>query len=158
MAAAQETGLLSALETSLSLSSGEANSRFTHLSCASRRMLVLTLLFLGAVGLRRTWDLRGYTGDTLALLSGRKRAYGYFHTERLLSQMSQANGMETLTDALAAWTAQLWYPPIREHLPQSTTFYVDGHRKPVYTDVLIPRGLVGRLSVVLGCRALVRLA
>jgi len=121
-------------------------------------MLVLTLLFLGVVGLRRTWDLRGYTGDTLALLSGRKRAYGYFHTERLLSQMSQANGIETLTDALAAWTAQLWYPPTREHLPQSTTFYVDGHRKPVYTDVLIPRGLVGRLSVVLGCRALVRLA
>jgi hypothetical protein len=158
VAAAQETGLLSALETSLSSSSGEANSRFTHLSCASLRMLVLTLLFLGAVGLRRTWDLRGYTGDTLALLSGRKRAYGYFHTERLLSQMSQANGMETLTDALAAWTAQLWYPPTREHLPQSTTFYVDGHRKPVYTDALIPRGLVGRLSVVLGCRALVRLA
>jgi hypothetical protein len=157
VAAAQETGLLSALETSLSSPSGEANSRFTHLSCASRRMLVLTLLFLGVVGLRRTWDLRGYTGDTLALLSGRKRAYGYFHTERLLSQMSQANGMETLTDALAAWTAQLWYPPTREHLPQSTTFYVDGHRKPVYTDVLIPRGLVGRLSVVLGCRALVLL-
>ncbi len=84
-------------------------------------MLVLTLLFLGVVGLRRTWDLRGYTGDTLALLSGRKRAYGYFHTERLLSQMSQANGMESLTDALAAWTAQLWYPPTREHPPQSTT-------------------------------------
>jgi len=36
-------------------------------------MLVLTLLFLGVVGLRRTWDLRGYTGDALALLSGRKR-------------------------------------------------------------------------------------
>ncbi len=71
--------------------------------------------------------------------------------------MSQANGMETLTDALAAWTAQLWYPPTRENLPQPTTFYVDGHRKPVYTDVLIPRGLVGRLSVVLGCRALVLL-
>jgi hypothetical protein len=31
-------------------------------------MLVLTLLFLGVVGLRRTWDLRGYTGDALALL------------------------------------------------------------------------------------------
>src|SRR6266566_2823216 len=71
--------------------------------------------------------------------------------------MSQANGMETLTDALAAWTAQLWHPPTREHLPQSATYYVDGHRKPVYTDVLIPRGLVGRLSVVLGCRALVLL-
>jgi hypothetical protein len=51
-------------------------------------MLVLTLLFLGVVGLWRTWDLRGYTGEALALLSGRKRAYGYFHTERLLSQMA----------------------------------------------------------------------
>jgi len=28
----------------------------------------LTLLFLGAVGLSRTWDLRGYTADGLALL------------------------------------------------------------------------------------------
>ncbi len=120
-------------------------------------MLVLTLLFLGVVGLRRTWDLRGYTGDALALLSGRKRAYGYFHTERLLSQMAQANGAETLTDALAAWTAQLWHPSEQEHLGQSPAFYIDGHRKPVYTEALIPRGLVGRLSTVLGCRALVLL-
>jgi hypothetical protein len=82
-------------------------------------MLVLTLLFLGVVGLRRTWDLRGYTGDALALLSGRKRAYCYFHTERLLAQLAQANGAEPLTDALAAWTAQLWHPPEQEHLSQS---------------------------------------
>jgi hypothetical protein len=34
-------------------------------------------------------------------------------------------------------------------------FYVDGHRKPVYADALIPRGLVGRTGKVLGCRALV---
>lgn len=135
----------------------EGDSRLARLSCASRRMLVLTLLFLGVVGLRRTWDLRGYTGDALGLLSGRKRAYGYFHTERLLSQMARANGAETLTDALATWTAQLWHPPGREHLSQSTAFYIDGHRKPVYTEALIPRGLVGRLSTVLGCRALVLL-
>jgi transposase len=32
-----------------------------------------------------------------------------------------------------------------------------GHRKPVYSEALIPRGLVGRLSTVLGCRALVLL-
>ena len=94
-------------------------------------MLVLTLLFLGVVGLPRTWDLRGYTGDALALLTGRKRAYGYFHTERLLSQMAQANQAETLTDALAVWTAQLWRPPAQEHLGQSAAFYIDGHRKPV---------------------------
>jgi len=34
---------------------------------------------------------------------------------------------------------------------------VDGHRKPVYSKVLIPRGLIGRLGVVLGCRALLLL-
>jgi hypothetical protein len=39
------------------------------------------LLFLGAAGLHRTWDLRGYTGEGLARLSGRKRAYGYRYTE-----------------------------------------------------------------------------
>ena len=145
------------LEAALSSCPGEAHSRFAHLSSASRRMLVLTLLFLGVVGLHRTWDLRGYTGDGLALLSGRKRAYGYFHTERLLSQMAQANQAETLTDALAAWTASLWRGPEQEYLGQSTAFYIDGHRKPVYTEALIPRGLVGRLSTVRGCRALILL-
>jgi hypothetical protein len=63
-----------------------------------------------------------------------------------------------LTDALAAWTTQLWHSPGHEHLSQSMAFYIDGHRKPVCTQALIPRGLVGRLSTVLGCRALVRLA
>jgi hypothetical protein len=32
--------------------------------------------------------------------------------------------------------------------------YVDGHRKPVYTDTLIPRGLIGNSGKILGCRAL----
>jgi hypothetical protein len=41
--------------------------------------------------------------------------------------------------------------------PRSLTCYIDGHRKPIYTDALIPRGLVGRLSTILGCRALVLL-
>jgi hypothetical protein len=118
---------------------------------------VLTLLFLNAVGLRRTWDLRGYTGDALALLTSRKRAYGYCYTERFLSQVAQANGAESFTDALAAWTAVLWHPSTSGDLT-SLTCYLDGHRKPVYTEQLIPRGLVGRLSAVLGCRALVRLA
>ncbi len=136
---------------------GEADSRLAHLSAASRRMLVLTLLFLGVVGLRRTWDLRGYTCDALALLTGRKRAYGYFHTERLLSLMAQANQAELLTDALAAWTAELWHPPAQKPLGQSVAYSIDGHRKPVYSEALIPRGLVGRLSTVLGCRALVLL-
>jgi hypothetical protein len=42
---------------------------------------MLTLLFLEAVGLRRTWDLRGYTGQALALLTGRRLVYGYRHIE-----------------------------------------------------------------------------
>ncbi len=29
-------------------------------------------------------------------------------------------------------------------------FYVDGHRKPVYADALIPRGLIGRTGKVPG--------
>jgi hypothetical protein len=111
-------------------------------------MLVLTLLFLGVVGLRRTWDLRGYTGDALALLSGRKRAYGSFHTERLLSQMARANQAESLTDGLAAWTTQIWQPPEQQSLGNSNAYSIDGHRKPVYTEGLIPRGLVGLLRTI----------
>jgi hypothetical protein len=106
-------------------------------------------------GSRRTWILRGYTVDALALLSGRNRAYGYFHTERLLSQLTQANGAEPLTDALAAWTALLWRMPEQEHFSQSAAFYIDGHRKPVYSEALILRGLVGRLSTILRCQALI---
>ncbi len=120
--------------------------------------LLLTLLFLGAVGLHRTWDLRGYTADGLALLTGRKRAYGYRYTEAFLSQVASASGAELLTDALATWTAQLWQTPEEASEPsKSLTCYIDGHRKPVYSDRLIPRGLVGRLGTILGCRALVLL-
>jgi hypothetical protein len=39
----------------------------------------------------------------------------------------------------------------------SSHFYVDGHQKPVYTEALIPRGLIGRLGKIAGCRALVLL-
>jgi hypothetical protein len=123
-----------------------------------RQRLLLTLLFLGAVGLHRTWDLRSYTGDGLALLTGGKRAYGYRSTEAFLSQVAHAGGAEDFTDALARWTTQLWHAPDeRAEPPSRLSYYVDGHRKPVYTDALIPRGLVGRLSTILGCRALVLL-
>ena len=101
VAAVHETGLLPTVETALSCCSSHAPSRFAHLSSPSRRSLLLTLLFLGAVGLQRTWDLRGYAGDALGLLTNRTRAYGYWHTERFLSQMAQANGADSLTDALA---------------------------------------------------------
>lgn len=118
-------------------------------------MLLLTLLFLNAVGLRHTYDLRAYVDDGLALLTGRHRAYGYRYVERFLSTLAGAGGAELLTDVLAAWTGALWRPQPRAataapHLP----FYVDGHRKAVFSDRLIPRGLVARRGVILGCRAL----
>jgi hypothetical protein len=72
-------------------------------------------------------------------------------------RLARANQAELLTGALAAWTTQLWHPPEQQPLGNSTSYYIDGHRKPVYTEGLIPRGLVGRLSAVLGCRALVLL-
>jgi hypothetical protein len=120
-------------------------------------MLVRTLLFLGVVGLERTWDLRSYTGDALGMLTGRPRAYGYFHTERFLSQVAQADGAETFTEGLAQWTARLWKPPTATKQEVDPLYYVDGHRKPVYADVLIPRGLIGNSGKILGCRALVLL-
>jgi hypothetical protein len=129
--------------------------RLAHHQSATVRGQLLTLLFLEAVGLRRMWDLRGYTGQALALLTGRRLAYGYRHIERFLAELAQIGAGEALTDALACWTASLWKR--RPHVADSSTpvFSIDGHRKVVYADHLIPRGLVGRLEKILGCRALV---
>lgn len=113
-----------------------------------------TLLFLGAVGLRRTCDLRAYTGDALALLTGRGRAYGARHVERFLAAVARAGGGETLTDGLARWTARLWSPMTPDADAPPPAYYIDGHRKAVYCDALVPRGLVARRGTVLGCRAL----
>jgi len=129
-------------------------------SSTVRRRLLLTVLFLGAAGLQCTWDLRGYTADGLALLTGRTRTYGYRYTEAFLSQVACADGAERLTNALAYWATHLWHAPGETgeaEQPHALTCYVDGHRKPVYSDVLLPRGLIGRLGVVLGCRALLLL-
>lgn len=101
VAAAHETGLLEALETALSSCAPQAGSRLAHLTSSSRQSLLQTLLFLGVVGLSRPWDLRSYTGDALGLLTGRSRAYGYFHTERFLADVARSNGAEVLTGALA---------------------------------------------------------
>ncbi len=136
---------------------GGATGSRHHKDPFSRRALLLTLLFMPAVGLKRTHDLRGYTGDALALLTSRQRAYGYRHTERFLSSVAHAGGAEVLTAALAGWTARLWYPgprPIGEPPP---AYYIDSHRKAVHSDRLIPRGLVARYGKVLGCRALMLL-
>jgi hypothetical protein len=156
LAAAHETGLITALEQALS--SGEQTApRLAHATLATRRQSLLTLLFLGVVGLRRPWELRGYTGDALALLTGRRQAYGYWQSERFLSQVAQAGGDEALTNVLAAWTAKLWSLEQPKPGQSPPAFYLDGHKKPVYTDHLIPRGLVGRTGKILGCRALLLL-
>ncbi len=129
--------------------------RITRSQPATLRRQVLTLLFLEAVGLRRTWDLRGYTGQALAFLTGRRLAYGYRHTERFLAELAQIGADEALTETLANWTATLWKPQSHRADGPVPVFYIDGHRKAVYADHLIPRGLVGRQGKVLGCRALV---
>jgi transposase len=157
LAAAQQTGLIDALGAVLPEDLPADNGGRHHNNPDSRRALLPTLLLLPAVGLRRTHDLRGYTGDALALLSGRTQAYSYRHTERFLSAVAKAGGAVTLTDALADWTAKLWRPrllPVQEPRP---AYYVDGHRKAVYSDKLIPRGLVSQYGKVLGCRALMLL-
>jgi hypothetical protein len=161
LAAATETGLLTQLEHALPPAADPALAPPSFPLAASpavRQRLLLTVLFLGAVGLQRTWDLRGYTAEGLALFTGRMQAYGYRYTEAFLSQVACADGAERFTDALASWTTHLWHVPTEgtEH-PYALTCYVDGHRKPVYSDVLIPRGLIGRLCVILGCRALLLL-
>jgi len=107
------------------------------------------------VGLRRTWDLRSYTGQALALLTDRHRAYGYRHTERFLAELARIGADVLLTEALAGFTATLWKPEPQGRENLAPVFYVDGHRKPVYADTLIPRGLIGRTGKVLGCRVLV---
>ncbi len=158
MAAVHETGLLTALLTALPLPGSGGRSRLSHMLRTPLQALLLTLLFLAVVGLRRPWDLRGYTGRALALLTGRLWAFGYRHVERFLALLAQAGAAEPLTDALACWTTQLWQPPAAT--PAATppqTVYIDGHRKPVYTNTYIPHGLIGRTGTITGCRALVLL-
>lgn len=158
LAAATGTGLLTQLTNALPTETIPARPPLARRSPLVHQRLLLTLLFLGTVGLHRTWDLRSYTADGLALLTGCKRAYGYRYTEAFLSQIAQAGCAESFTDALARWTTDLWHPETEDpETPQSFTCYIDGHRKPVYSEMLIPRGLIGRLGVILGCRALVLL-
>jgi hypothetical protein len=105
--------------------------RLARLQSETLRSQLLTLLFLEAVALRRTWDLRGYTGQALAILTGRRLAYGYRHTERCLAELAGVGADEALTTALASWTATLWKPRLRLADGPVPVFYVDGHRKPV---------------------------
>ena len=75
--------------------------------------LLLTLLFLNAVGLQRPWDLRTYTGSELGLLTGRPQPYSYRHVERFLRRLATANAAEAFTAALARWTNTLWQVKVR---------------------------------------------
>jgi len=102
LAAAHETGLLCDLETAIAPC--EPTTARSLLSSSPRclRQLLLTLLFFPLGNLHRTHDLRSYTGNVLAVLTGRSRAYGYCHTERFLSQLAKANGSEALTTALGS--------------------------------------------------------
>jgi hypothetical protein len=130
LAAAKATALLSQLEAALPMkqqsSSGSQSASLTLFS--SQRSLLLTLLFLPAVGLHRFWELRSYTGEELALLTGRARPYSYRHTERFLLRLSAAQADQALTDALVRWTAAVWQVEERSPDAPSPQFYVDGHR------------------------------
>ncbi len=158
LAAAQQMGLLTLLGTTMQ--DVAAHSRGLPLNPAVIERLVLTLLFLPVAGLARTWDLRTYTGTLLALVTGRGCAYSYAYVEQFLSRLAHAGADERLTDAMAQWTWTLWHDqrakPEQEQEERQAVFYVDGHRKAVYSDGLVPRGPIGKLGgKILGCRELV---
>lgn len=139
LAAANETALLSQLEEALPMKRPSASEPSPPRFFPPHRSLLLTLLFLPAVGLHRFWELRSYTGRELALLTGRSQPYSYRHTERFLLKLAQCDGDHVLTDALARWTASLWQVAEAKRDTPFPHFYLDGHRKPVYTESLIPR-------------------
>jgi hypothetical protein len=119
-------------------------------------MLVRTLLFLRVVGLHHTWNLRSYTGDALGVLTGRPQAYGYFHTERFLSQVA-ASLTEQKPSRMGSHSGQRAcgsHQPLPCKRWSLSTTSMD-RRLPVYADALIPRGLIGNSGKILGCRALV---
>ncbi len=155
LAAVQQTGLLDALVTAVMEVVDPTIPGLSPPNPAVVTRLLLTLLFLPVAGLARTWDLRSYTGTMLAILSGRQRAYSQRYTERFLARLAHAGAAERLTEVIARWTWSLWQAGSDEpHTP--AVFYVDGHRKAVYSDVLVPRGPVGKLDgKILGCRELV---
>jgi len=78
LAAAAGSNLLPTLEAALPIQEDVTPPcRLARATSRTRRQSLLTLLFLGVVGLRRPWDLRGYAQEGLALLTTRRRAYGY---------------------------------------------------------------------------------
>src|SRR5437899_2070484 len=129
--AAHETDLLSQLEVALPMKQQNATVQepAPQQLFQPQLRLLLTLLFLNAVGLHRPWDLRNYTGSELALLTGRPQPYSYRHVERFLRILASANADEAFTAALARWTSALWQVKARSQGATSPHVYVDGHRK-----------------------------
>lgn len=152
LAAAQNTALLEALSKGLPVAQA-ADTRLAHQRESTKKQMLATVLFMPVAKIFRAWQLRSYTAEQLARLSGREKAYGYRTIERFVGEVAAAGGSEGLTEQVVHWGYNLWHtkgePP--------DTYYVDGHHKAVYSDKLIPRGLVGRLDKVLGCRGLVGL-
>jgi hypothetical protein len=160
LAAAHQTGLLAKLGTTIQGVASSGCSSGLPLNPAVVERLVLTLLFLPVAGLARTWDLRTYTGSLLALVTGRGCAYSYAYVEQFLSRLAHAQADEGLTDAVAQWTWVLWHDEQTQQESEQeehrAVFYVDGLSLAVYSDVLVPRGPVGKLGgKILGCRELV---
>jgi len=160
LAAAHQTGFLATLSATIQGVGSSLLSSGLPRNPAVVARLMLTLLFLPVAGLARTWDLRTYTGTMLALLTGRGCAYSYAYVEQFLSRLARAGADESLTDAVAQWTWALWHDEQTEEEQEReeprAVFYVDGHRKAVYSDVLVPRRPVGKLGgKILGCRELV---
>src|SRR5713226_8399660 len=134
LAAAQQTGLLKMLVTTV-MGIANLTMRGSHpLNPVVVDRLVRTLLFLPVAGLARTWDLRSYTGTMLANLSGREYTYSQGYIERFLARLAHAKGAELLTEAMARWTWSLWQTeqPPADQISAPAVFYVDGHRKAVY--------------------------
>jgi hypothetical protein len=158
LVAVQQTGFLDVLIRAVIEGANPTTPGLSPLNPGVVERLLLTLLFLPVAGLARTWDLRGYTGTMLAVLTGRERAYSQRYTERFLACLAHAGIAERLTEAVAKWTWKLWQTesPSSDQPIAPAIFYVDGHRKAVYSDVLVPRGPVGKLGgKILGCRELV---
>src|SRR6266436_159680 len=157
LAAAHQTGLLAKIGTTIQGVASSGCRSLLPLTLAVVERLLLTLLFLPVAGLARTWDLRTYTGTMLALVTGRGCAYSYAYVEQFLSRLARAGADERLTAAVAQWTWALWHDgqtqEEQEQEEHQAVFYVDGHRKAVYSDVLVPRGPIGKLGgKILGCR------
>ena len=158
LAAAQQTGLLEALVETVMALADPTIAGLKPPNPAVIARLLLTLLVLPVAGLARTWDLRSYTGTMLAMVTGRERAYSQRYTERFLARLAHAGAAEQLTEVMAKWTWSLWHAEQTgsDQPTDPAVFYVDGHRKAVYSDMLVPRGPVGKLGgKILGCRELV---